>query len=1252
MSALQMAVLGPVQVQLNERLLRFATRKEVALLVYLTLEGNQASRRQMIQLLWPESEARQARSSLRATLHRLREALGEAGPPNKEALLHLEADTLSLNPAFPIALDLQEVQTAWSLARARISAPSLSEEERQEAIAVLKHAMTLVRGPFMEDFQIQDAAPFEDWMRVQREHWHLRVQEIFEHLTLLQEQAGIVAAALETALRWYAFDLLNEKAARHLMRLHDALGNRHAALQLYDDLVEHLQAELHARPDPETLALAQQLRTGTNAVTPTTNRATTIGAPVSWLRPPLVGRETEMGKLIKHYEQALTGYPQVVLLEGEAGIGKTRLVRDFTRWATAQGAEALSGRAFEVGGRLPYQPLIDAIRPRLDQENAPEDLLADVWLAELSRLLPELRERYPDLPFPTQDETQARPQLFEAIARLLQAWAARRPLLLWIDDVQWADTASLDLLLFLIEHSSQRHIPLLLVMNLRTEEIRPGTALGTWRHALTRSESVHRLPLSALSQQATILLLQAIQTATEAQAEPAESLEQIGDWFYRQTRGVPFYLLETLKELLEQRVLQVRNGLHETQGLDFRGLLAHIERGDIQVSTTIREVIRGRLEQFGPTSRAVLAAAAVLDQQSSFPALIAVTGLNEIEALTAIDEAMHSRVLVESKQGHGPASDSRYVFAHDLLREVVYQEAGEARKRVLHRRAFEQLQTYALPAAERARHARAAGLVTEEFHWSVRAGDEALTVYAMHDAIALYEQAQTLLANAADGQTFQEHCSLEQLEHLYLHIGRAYAMQNDWERTRTAYETLREIAHQRHDLLVEVRAINHLAVLAGLQASDFMTGKTRLHEALLLAQETGDLRTQAETEWNLAQIMMMQWKPEEALRHGERAIEMARAHGWKELLGRCVYVLAQTYSAGGNWELTLPLAQEGATFYEKQSDRGLEATEVSAQVIFAGVSPTQQMTNRAMEVACLCVVAITQVCLGNPQAGADVARKAVAISRASQNKWAEAFSLLQLNHALLDMAAYEEAFQVAQQALAITRVLQQPLLHFYILTINGASLNALGQYEQAYELLREADELIQQLHTPSWRVLSHSRLCINRAMMDDWEAAFDYAQESIQIRNELRSQLIFIDFYRHYEIEALIRAGKKESATRDIAQLARLVGKNRRYMLLLLRMQAVLAQANDHNDKAIIALEKTCRLAEELSLPGEQWQILATLAELYDHTGQWAQAQQTRTRATQIIQHLAEQITDDRLRTSFLAMTRLKRWSILSKQFL
>ncbi len=143
--------------------------------------------------------------------------------------------------------------------------------------------------------------------------------------------------------------------------------------------------------------------------------------PPGELVAPLVGRAAAFTQVVGSFQQARQGRPQAVLVEGEAGIGKTRLAREFVAWARAQGAEVLSGQACEMGGRLPYQPLVETVRQRLEEENAPEDLLKDLWLAELSRLLPELRVRYPDLPAPIKDELTAKLRLFEAVARLLDA---------------------------------------------------------------------------------------------------------------------------------------------------------------------------------------------------------------------------------------------------------------------------------------------------------------------------------------------------------------------------------------------------------------------------------------------------------------------------------------------------------------------------------------------------------------------------------------------------------------------------------------------------------------------------------------------------------------------------------------------------------------------------------------------------------------------------------------------------------------
>src|SRR2546430_14511981 len=157
---------------------------------------------------------------------------------------------------------------------------------------------------------------------------------------------------------------------------------------------------------------------------------------------PLMGRASAFNQLIGSFQQAQQGQPQAVLVVGEAGIGKTRLVTEFVAWAQSQGAEVLSGYAIAMGGRLPYQLPVEALRQRMQAENAPENLVEDLWLAELARLLPEVRVRYPDLPAPTQDELAAKVRLFQAVARLGAALAKRTPLGPLLEGLHRGDGAS------------------------------------------------------------------------------------------------------------------------------------------------------------------------------------------------------------------------------------------------------------------------------------------------------------------------------------------------------------------------------------------------------------------------------------------------------------------------------------------------------------------------------------------------------------------------------------------------------------------------------------------------------------------------------------------------------------------------------------------------------------------------------------------------------------------------------------------
>ena len=550
--------------------------------------------------------------------------------------------------------------------------------------------------------------------------------------------------------------------------------------------------------------------------------------------------------MIKVYHTAHRGQTQVVLLEGEMGIGKTRLATEFLAWAEVEGADVLQGQAFETGGQLPYRPVIEALRPRIERENAPDDLLSDLWLAELSRLLPELCDRYPDLPDPVGDKSVARNRLFEAVARLGQALAARAPLVLFIDDVQWADAASRDVLHYLARRFAESETPALLLLTLRMGEraLLPGLAqwrtdmeravplthlpltpqLSDWLIGLGRDLPVTRLVLQPLTAENTVQLVRAFgigeqEAGTEETGimSPEHALplgERFGQWLFAETEGQPFYLMETLKVLLERDVLASRPNEDGGWTIDFTAAMEHemVVRGFFPPS--VREVICARLDRLPPNAFALLAAGAVLGQGITFELLCQVADLAEHDGLSALDEVLHSHLLHESEREGGRVTDGCYVFAHAKIRAVVYAEASEARRSIFHRRAVQALQAAAAPAAVLAYHALAAGLAEPAFRFSLAAGDEAMRVVAVRDAITFYEQARHLLTEPVPSLNLEATLPAPEIEHLYTQLGRAYELNTEWEKARTAYTSLLAYAQDARQPAMESTALDHLAALA------------------------------------------------------------------------------------------------------------------------------------------------------------------------------------------------------------------------------------------------------------------------------------------------------------------------------------------------------------------------------------------------------------------------------------------------------
>ncbi len=1245
MSVLRLAVLGPPEVFHDGRRLSFALRKAQALLLYLAVEGGLHPRSKLAALLWPDSEPQDARKTLRNALTLLRRLLADRDP-SAPAHSHLlsEQELLGLDPQAPLALDLEVVQQAYQQAQRHSTLPS--QEQRATLVTQVQHALALVRGPFLEGFWLREETGFDAWVQQQQQQWQVRLHLLFERLSSFQETGGELEPARVTLTRWLVLDPLSEEASRRLMRVDLALGDASAAWQVYATCRDRLAEELQVKPSPDTVALAERIR-ATATVSPGSRPARPAAVarrPAGELIAPLVGRAAAFTQLVGSFQEARQGQPQAVLVEGEAGIGKTRLASEFVAWARAQGAEVLSGHAFEMGGRLPYQPLIEALRTRLEAENAPEDLLDDLWLAELARLLPELRVRYPDLPAPTEDELTARGQLFEAVARLLDALARQAPLVLLLDDLQWADGASLDLLHYLGHFWSRQGNQVLLLGTLRSEGLELTPQLAAQLSDLGRDLPLTQVPLQPLSQADTIQLLEALvgerSEPSAARPSPAGSerpLAELGDVLFAQTGGQPLYLLETLKLLRERQWLVPQLGadgrwrLEPTQ--EMAAAIAQERSRRALLPPSVHAMIQARLSKLAPAARQLVMASAVLGSLASARLLWQLAELGTQAGLEALEEAVKSGILREEQAGAGRVG--RYRFAHDLMRDVVYTELGAARRQVLHQRTLERLASEGARASELAYHALLAGEDESASRYSIQAGDEALAVFAVDEAIRHYEQARALLQEQRRLPTVLPE---PEIENLYVSLGRAYAFLNAWQQAQEVYEELVAYAQHQHLPTLGSRAINRLAILMVQQSKDRLKVQALLEDAWRMAETSRDQRALAETEWNRAQIIGIVWEdPKRALPYGQHALSLARGIQDKELEARSLSSLGWIHIRGGAFEEAIHCLEASLALYAALGNEQSAYRELSLPSFAIGAPLTQPLTYRASEALCWALLAIAQVNGGQVQHSLRSGRRALALSKESKNVWVQSFSTLRLTQGLLDAGEYEEALVLIQHAAALARTFPSKFIYQNLLLALGLVYHAVQRCEEARAALEEAAAVAERLGLGPLRVPVFSQLCMHYVQAGEWEAAYRYAVQAIVLRKSTDAALIPWDFSPQYETEALLRAGDELQARTAVQRLGERLGPYRRFRIPYLRSEALLSAWDGQSEQAIDHLREAAHIAADLGLPGERWQIQAALGTLYEAGGEPAQAHRAFKEAARIIQGLAAGIRDETLRRRFLA---------------
>jgi class 3 adenylate cyclase/tetratricopeptide (TPR) repeat protein len=446
---------------------------------------------------------------------------------------------------------------------------------------------------------------------------------------------------------------------------------------------------------------------------------------------PFVARDAEVDVLVGAWKQAKDGSLRAVMVSGEPGVGKTRLAFELARRVHDDGGTVLYGRCEEALG-VPYQPFAEALRPYVAE--CPLHVLTDVARVhggELTRLVPELARRLPDLPPPLEAEPEAeRYRLFEAIAGLVATASREAPVLFVIDDLHWAAKPTLLLLHHLI--ARQEPAAALIVGTYRDTEVGMGadtTSLFNMLADLRRVPTADRVALDGLDADGVTAFVAA--AAGHALEEPGLALARA---VHAETEGNPFFVGQVLRHLTETGAVSMRDGQWTYDG--------SVER--LGIPDGVREVIDSRRSRLGDTANSVLQIASVIGRDFEFDVLERVGEASEDEVLTSLEEAISARIV-----GEVPDALDRYTFVHALVRDTIYDELPASRRVRLHRRVAEAVEglraddlgPYLAQLAYHFGEAADAGDAIKAVEYASRAGDEAIAQLAYETAADHYRRA-------------------------------------------------------------------------------------------------------------------------------------------------------------------------------------------------------------------------------------------------------------------------------------------------------------------------------------------------------------------------------------------------------------------------------------------------------------------------------------------------------------------------------
>jgi DNA-binding SARP family transcriptional activator/predicted ATPase len=782
MALLEIRLLGPFQAsQAEEPITGFESQKVRALLAYLAAEADRPRRRETLAgLLWPDCSDQRAHDNLRSALKNLRQTLGDRAA--ERPILVVTRDTIRFNLAGSCWLDV-----------AVLGAAALADDT-----AALEEAVAVYRGDFLEGFSC-NSAEFEEWVLCKREQFRRQVLDVLRRLTAQHLTQGDYAGAVATARRQVELEPWDEEGHQTLMQALALSGQRGLALAQYETCRRLLKDELDVGPARQTRALYKSIRDDT-LVTPE-GAARPSGIPGRG-SGPFVAREPELARLNILWQAALAGRGHPVFVTGEAGIGKTALMREFARRAMVgrpSGIVAQGRGNAHTGAGDPYLPFLDilhmlsgdvealalygAVTPdhaarlwallpetaKVLQEAGPDlvdrfvpgaALLAralecsegqgaavgdgsdhrPAWIAQLEAWMAR-RGQMPAIPAGFQQA-----DLFEQYTRVLQSIARRHPLILIVDDLQWADAGSLNMLFHLGRRLAGH--PILILGAYRPEDLSFGRAgarhpLEPIVHEFEREWGDIRIDLMQADGRRFVEAL--------IDSEPNSLAAAFRDTLYRHTGGQPLFTVELLRGL-EERGDLLRGGDGKWQ-----------EGPDLQwesLPPRVEAVISERIGRLPAGLQRLLTVASVQGEEFCAEAVANASRTGEADIAASLSEDLGRRQGLVAAAGCRQAGGKRvsiYRFKHYLFHRHLYKQLDAVEQARLHEATAFALQDLYEGRTEEvavplARHFELAGLVAQAIGYYRQAGERAVGLFANQEAVDHFAHGIELLGLLPEGR--------------------------------------------------------------------------------------------------------------------------------------------------------------------------------------------------------------------------------------------------------------------------------------------------------------------------------------------------------------------------------------------------------------------------------------------------------------------------------------------------------------------